>query len=240
MCLSTMPDWRICCGVDLVQALHHRDGGDEEGPSFEENNIATSCHEVDQHLTTSEPHERMSFSDYTHILKSATNNTSEKIALLPRHVVLTVSATAGALCHSVLIRPEQHSSRGLPSWSFDDTQKLASSLAEVVYQLVCLAALAGLDIGDCVRDKVTKNVAKYPAKLVKGSSAKYTAYTHLIKQEEQTATKHTTPEMETTREAIQAIGGGDTKGGLFLRLCQSWCSVLSSGFFFDNWCSCDE
>lgn len=110
-------------------------------------------------------------------------------ATAPRHVVLRVAATAGSLCSLVLQRPESQSPRGLPSWPAADALALSSGVAAVACHLTQLAVLAGLDIGECVRDKFGKNVAKYPAHLVQGSSAKYTAYTEAIRQQQQTTTK---------------------------------------------------
>jgi hypothetical protein len=44
-----------------------------------------------------------------------------------------------------------------------------------------------LHVGDCIEDKFLKNIAKYPADLVKGSAAKYTAYKEQLAEKKNAA-----------------------------------------------------
>ena len=48
--------------------------------------------------------------------------------------------------------------------------------AQVLLYLVRLADVCEVDLGAAVLAKLEKNGAKYPAELVRGSSAKYTEY----------------------------------------------------------------
>ena len=49
-------------------------------------------------------------------------------------------------------------------------------MSDVLLYLVRLADKCDIDLSQAVLNKIEKNAAKYPAHLVKGSSAKYTAY----------------------------------------------------------------
>lgn len=55
-------------------------------------------------------------------------------------------------------------------------QALADELADVVGWCLLIAHDQGIDLGDACRQKLEKNVAKYPADKVRGSAAKYTQY----------------------------------------------------------------
>ncbi|MFD1718359.1 nucleotide pyrophosphohydrolase [Georgenia deserti] len=51
---------------------------------------------------------------------------------------------------------------------------LADELADVLTYLISLADAVGIDLDAAVHAKITKNAAKYPAHLARGSNAKYT------------------------------------------------------------------
>ena len=174
------------CGIDLVQAvcqhIKRRSAKNENVSSAE----ALSLTDTDTDTTASKSRQTiLSFEDYTRSVTTCNSSDSENSQLPPRHIVLTISATVGSLCKLVLSRSENECHRGLPTWSSVDKHTLSTGLADVAWHLVSLATMADLNIGECVRDKFAKNSAKYPAHLVKGSSAKYTAYTQVLKEKDQ-------------------------------------------------------
>ncbi len=57
-----------------------------------------------------------------------------------------------------------------------DRAAVAEELADVLIYLVRLADRLGVDLADASRRKMAKNRRKYPARLVRGSAKKYTAY----------------------------------------------------------------
>jgi NTP pyrophosphatase (non-canonical NTP hydrolase) len=169
------------CGVDLAQAIQHHIEGRDLSMVADENTTADEFR-VRVNKIASEGRVSMSFAYCTRALLDKHNSLEGAPPdLLPRHMVLAVSATVGSLCQLVLNRPEHLCPLGLPSWPAIDIRLLATGLADVACHLITLASLADLDIGKCLRDKLAKNSAKYPAHLVQGSSAKYTAYTHMLK-----------------------------------------------------------
>ena len=101
---------------------------------------------------------------------------AEGARLLPRHAVLAISSLTGSMCQKMLDKTENACSPGLPEWSREEKHEIVSAQARIICDLIKLTSLANLDIGNCVRDKLIKNSKKYPADLVRGSSAKYTAY----------------------------------------------------------------
>lgn len=54
--------------------------------------------------------------------------------------------------------------------------QIAEEIADVQMYLVLLADRLGVNILDAVRKKSVKNIAKYPAEVVKGSPKKYNEY----------------------------------------------------------------
>ena len=55
-------------------------------------------------------------------------------------------------------------------------EALADELADVMGWCLLIAADRGIDLAEACRQKLAKNIAKYPADRVRGSSAKYTQY----------------------------------------------------------------
>ena len=100
----------------------------------------------------------------------------------PRHIALSIQSTAGEICKVFAAKPENQSTTGLPLWSHLEVSKLAFALVEISLLLSGLTVFLNTTIGRCCADKFVKNEAKYPADLVKGSSAKYTEYKDKIKQ----------------------------------------------------------
>lgn len=95
----------------------------------------------------------------------------------PRNVVFSISSTAGSMCSLFLEACEGKNSPGIINWPDSSKEILKSRIMQVSCLLVYLAYVANLNIGNCLRDKLMKNARKYPAHIVKGSSAKYTEYT---------------------------------------------------------------
>ena len=52
--------------------------------------------------------------------------------------------------------------RGLPNWSPDDKEHLEEELSDVLFYLVQLADVCGLDLGQAALTKIVKNAKKYP------------------------------------------------------------------------------
>ena len=60
--------------------------------------------------------------------------------------------------------------------SDEKLRAVSDEIADIQVYLVCLADKVGVDIGDAVEQKMSKNEKKYPAELVKGSAKKYSEY----------------------------------------------------------------
>jgi dCTP diphosphatase len=97
-----------------------------------------------------------------------------------RHIALCLQAQTGRMCELFSLRPEYLNDPGLPNWSTADVHKLASYLASICMMLAILARFNKLSLSQCISDKFCKNESKYPVDLVRGSSAKYTAYVDMI------------------------------------------------------------
>ena len=64
--------------------------------------------------------------------------------------------------------------RGLPDWKDDEKQHLGEELSDVLLYLVRLSDICGIDLGKAALRKLNLNAIKYPVKLFKGCSKKYT------------------------------------------------------------------
>ena len=68
-------------------------------------------------------------------------------------------------------------------WSGSDLEctekqdKLREELADVLSYCILLADVCGFDLDEIMNEKVTKNEAKYPVEIARGSAAKYTELT---------------------------------------------------------------
>ena len=94
----------------------------------------------------------------------------------PRNLALAMVGEVGELCECFQWRPDAATAVGLPGWSDADKEHLGEEMSDVLLYLVRLADKCDVDLAEAVVKKIEKNAAKYPAGLVKGSSAKYTAY----------------------------------------------------------------
>jgi dCTP diphosphatase len=61
-------------------------------------------------------------------------------------------------------------------WPEEHFSEVAINIAQISILLLQLTSSASLDMATILNDKITKNIAKYPVHLAKGSSKKYTAY----------------------------------------------------------------
>ncbi|CAN6580297.1 unnamed protein product [Malus baccata var. baccata] len=68
--------------------------------------------------------------------------------------------------------------RGLPYWKEEEKQHLGEDLSDVLFYLVRLSDVCGIDLGKAALRKLELNAIKYQAELCKGSSKKIE---HLIK-----------------------------------------------------------
>ncbi len=100
----------------------------------------------------------------------------------PRHVALLLSSKCGQVCNLFQLKSEAASLPGLPGWSSSEKVELSLLMGSIAILLMRLASMARYTLNQCISDKFKKNDAKYPAELVKGSSAKYTAYESRIQK----------------------------------------------------------
>ena len=57
-----------------------------------------------------------------------------------------------------------------------DLQEVSDELADVMCYCMLMADRLGIDLEQAINGKIDKNIAKYPADMVRGSSRKYTEY----------------------------------------------------------------
>lgn len=90
----------------------------------------------------------------------------------PRNLVLALVGEVGELAELVQWRTDDE------VLAFAGTEAgreaLSDELADVFTYLVSVADAVGIDLDDAVHAKITKNSAKYPPELSRGSNAKYT------------------------------------------------------------------
>ena len=113
----------------------------------------------------------------------ATNYPSLTSTRNPRDISLNINTHLGSLCNVFQNRQELDTLPGLPSWSRGELSTLAISVAHICILLSWLCSVCKLQLNSCVSDKFSKNDKKYPVHLVKGSSAKYTAYSDEISKQ---------------------------------------------------------
>ena len=92
----------------------------------------------------------------------------------PRNLVLAFLGEAGELAE--LFQWEGEVEPGVPGWSAEKRIHLGEELSDCLLYLIRLADRCGIDLPSDAIEKIEKNMAKYPAEIVRGSSAKYTAY----------------------------------------------------------------
>lgn len=98
------------------------------------------------------------------------------ISKSPRSCILELNKYLGKASSSFLAKSEIDSGYGLPSWSSQEIENLATSFASIIVCLICIAKLCNISIERCLYDKMNKNIKKYPVDKCKGKSSKYTAY----------------------------------------------------------------
>ena len=94
----------------------------------------------------------------------------------PRSLALALVGEVGELCEVLQWRGDDGAAPGLLGWSDKDRTALTEELADVLSYVLRIADVCDIDLSTAYADKLAKNRAKYPAELVRGSSAKYTEY----------------------------------------------------------------
>ncbi|PON95548.1 EAR [Trema orientale] len=89
----------------------------------------------------------------------------------PRNLLLALVGEVGELSEIFQWRGEVP--RGLPDWKDEEKQHLGEELSDVLLYLVRLSDICGIDLGKAALRKLDLNAIKYPVKLSKGSSKKY-------------------------------------------------------------------
>ena len=87
----------------------------------------------------------------------------------PKNLIMAVVSEAGELAAELRWVPSDQAD----AWCKDEAQRarVADELADVALTLTMLADRVGLDLVDCMRAKLAKNRAKYPAEKVRGRSS---------------------------------------------------------------------
>jgi dCTP diphosphatase len=95
----------------------------------------------------------------------------------PRNLILALTGEVGELAECLQWKGDSADvGAGLPGLKPSEREAFEDELADVFAYVVRLAAVSRVDLPAAWARKHQKNTAKYPAKLVKGSSAKYTEY----------------------------------------------------------------
>lgn len=173
---------RLCdlCGIDLAYSIRHCAGLMSSvqyakiNPSkkFVEECSSSSINDKDM----SEGWDDLTFTELDSLVQVGLTKTQS-----PRALALSIQSRCGRACELFLNKTELQSIRGLPDWPRTDIAELAIIIGTICLLLSRLARVSNNTLGKCVTDKFSKNEAKYPAEMVKGSSAKYTAYADDIK-----------------------------------------------------------
>lgn len=84
----------------------------------------------------------------------------------PKNLAMAVASEAGELAAELRWVPNTESD----AWCADPAQRarIADEVGDVAITLLMFADRAGLDLVACMRDKLAKNDAKYPAERVRG------------------------------------------------------------------------
>lgn len=135
----------------------------------------------------------------------------------PRAIALSIQSRCGQACELFLSKSESQSVRGLPGWPRSEVAELALIIGTICLLLSRLARSSGNTLSNCVSDKFKKNDAKYPAEMVKGSSAKYTSYVESIEKKKKAISK-------------EKRGGASAKE--FILSATVLGAILSLGYFF--------
>ena len=100
----------------------------------------------------------------------------------PRAIALSIQSRCGRICELFVNKTEYQSFNGLPGWPKSEVAELALIIGTICILLSTLARISNITLNKCLSDKISKNEAKYPVEMVKGSSAKYTVYADSIKK----------------------------------------------------------
>lgn len=95
---------------------------------------------------------------------------------LPRNLLLALTGEVGELAECFQWKGDDGCAPGLHAWSDKEKGHLGEEISDVLFYLIRLSDVCGVDLTAACRAKLDKNAAKYPAHLVKGSSRKYTEY----------------------------------------------------------------
>lgn len=125
--------------------------------------------------------EAYSFEDMRADTLSSALYTTHFSSKSPRDCALSIQKHMGNIADLFLAKTESSCSLGLVGWDVVEVSELSRCVAHLCVQVSCLSALIGRSLSVCVADKFTKNAKKYPVELVRGSSAKYTAYAEKLK-----------------------------------------------------------
>mmetsp|Transcript_55707 Transcript_55707/g.166913 ORF Transcript_55707/g.166913 Transcript_55707/m.166913 type:complete len:323 (-) Transcript_55707:118-1086(-) len=181
----------------------------------------------------------------------------------PRDEVIRLGAHVGRLCSAVLthapsdpprnaLGPEMVETESFPPTMADvgfwaekskGRDEIASAVGMILLTIFVLEQACGMDLRVCILKKIELNGRKYPVKLCKGKSGKYTAYsdqTGITKTDGQ-STLHTDPDeslhstpsssdSDSEASSVEAndLPGADTIEGITLRIRRfatdrSWC-----------------
>jgi dCTP diphosphatase len=94
----------------------------------------------------------------------------------PRNLCLAFVGEVGELAECFQWRGDAGAEPGLADWAAPKKEHLGEELADCLLYIVRLADKCGVDLPAATQRKLGLNAAKYPAKLVKGSSKKYNEY----------------------------------------------------------------
>jgi dCTP diphosphatase len=125
----------------------------------------------------------------------------------PRSLALALVGEVGELCETLQWRSDEGARPGLPGWTDDERVALEDELADVLSYVLRLADVAGVDLPAATQRKFAKNRAKYPAELVRGSSAKYSQYRRGVSLSEES-----TASVAEAGERAGGVGGGAEEG----------------------------
>lgn len=165
---------RLCdlCGIDMACAARYCASNPLTGQPNDE--FTTRCtHPFNQPWDG----DTLTFKELEEMLRP-----SISVEKSPRRVALLLSSKCGKVCDLFQVKSESASLPGLPGWSNTEKVELALLMGSIALLLMRLALMARTTLDMCISDKLRKNDAKYPADLVQGSSAKYTAYESRIQK----------------------------------------------------------
>ena len=90
----------------------------------------------------------------------------------PKNLSMALIVEAAELVeHFQWMRPEESD-----SLTDDKKEKVAEELADILIYTVRLADRLGLDLEQSTKDKLTKNLKKYPVEKARGNATKYTEF----------------------------------------------------------------